>query len=212
MQKSTRARIAASAAALAVSGGLAVAASGTTGAYFSDTHSGTITGTIGSIKVATAGGSGADHLDLQFNNLLPGEKQTVTTNYRNTGNSAEDVWVVFNNGDALHALNDLGSYGEVHMAKNGSEFFASKNLNDKYPCGTVSAGYPTICPVAPMYKIGSSVAPNGTGTFDFTFNYSSAISTQRDGAAWNFYPVNTTDHNGLPYQIVATQVGQTPGA
>ncbi|HEV8672672.1 MAG TPA: hypothetical protein VGX21_01390 [Methylomirabilota bacterium] len=36
---------------------------------------------------------------------------------------AQGVWIVFPNADALHD-------GEVHIASNGTEIFASHNLND----------------------------------------------------------------------------------
>jgi hypothetical protein len=57
----------------------------------------------------------------------------------------------------------------------------------------------------------------------FSFQYASALSTQAlvgTTADWNTYPqagdvtINSSDGtgNGLPYQVVATQHGITPGA
>lgn len=71
--------------ALAGSVGLVTAAAGATGAYFNDSQSGTVTGTIGSIKVTTAGGNGNDGLDFNFANMVPGDFQTSTVHYANTG-------------------------------------------------------------------------------------------------------------------------------
>ncbi|MDJ0323776.1 hypothetical protein QMG61_08380 [Cryobacterium sp. PH31-AA6] len=196
---------------------------GTTGAYFSDTHQGDITGTIGSIKVVGSAGTGTESLDLNFTGLLPGTPQTVTAGYQNTGASPQDVWVVFNNVDALHALNDLGTYGEFHVKANGTALFDSANLSDdmddpaNLSCGPIA---PTGCwPVPKMIKIASNVGPSASGTVDFTFGYASKLKgqTAAGGGVWNSYPVSTVPKpnpvvvgSGLPYQLVATQVGQTP--
>ncbi len=104
---------------------------GATGAYFSDTSDGAITGTIGSIRIVTAGGSGIDGMNFTFNNLLPGEPQTATVTYYNSGANPQDVWLKFPNATALSALNTLGTYGEIHVVSNGTEIFASANLNDR---------------------------------------------------------------------------------
>ena len=81
-------------------------------------------------------------------------------------------------------------------------------------------------PLNDSYKLASSVARNGTGSFSFTFNYASKLSNVANVsgplAAFNKYPVNLfggeafgtdaalPEGSGLPYRIVATQVGQTP--
>ena len=208
---------------VAVALSMALAALGPTGAFFTDTAQGNVAGTIGSIKVAGAGGTGTDSLGLQFTNLLPGTPQTVTSNYTNTGLNNQDVWVVFNNADALHALNDLGTYGEFHLAANGTALFDSANLSDDlddpaHPsCGTLA---PTGCwPLGKQYLLTSNLAPNAAGDVSFTFGYASKMKGQSDvgGGVWNSYPVATVlaptpkvVDNGLPYQIVATQVGQKP--
>lgn len=215
-----RKKIMVGAGGVAVALSLALAALGPTGAYFSDTAAGEITGTIGSIKVAGSGGSGADHLGLKYTNLLPGVTQTVTSQYTNTGNNAQDVWVVFNNADALHALNDLGTYGEFHLAANGTALFDSANLSDDEDDSAVkSCGplVPTGCwPLEEQYLLTSNLAPSAAGNVSFTFGYPSKYEDQ--GGAWNAYPVKTVQtpdtvasDSGLPYQIVATQVGKTPG-
>jgi hypothetical protein len=197
-----------------------VVATGGTGAYFSDSHSGTISGTIGSIRVTPSGGGGANNLDFAFTNLLPGEPQSATGQYTNTGANAEDVYIAFNNPTALSALNNLGTYGEVHVTANGNDLFDSANLNDNSTtCGPFS---PSGCwPLPSELRLAQNVAPGGTGNFTFTFNYASKLKTQPPAgttANWNTYPVNgqftvnSSDGSGsgLPYEIVATQPGQTP--
>lgn len=191
-----------------------------TGAYFSDSHSGKISGTLGSIRIKPSGGAGPEGMNFTFANLMPGEPQTAHLEYQNTGTGNEDVWIVFNNETALSALNNLGTYGEVHLVGNGTEVFGSANLNDnETTCGPFS---PSGCwPLKKQYRVASNVAPGATGSVSFTFGYAGKLKTQPpEGvtAAFNQYPVpgqfkvNPTDGSGdgLPYQIVATQVGQTP--
>jgi hypothetical protein len=217
MRGSTAARFAVWGVTLAALAALVIAATGMTGAYFSDTHHGDITGNIGSIKVTPSGGTGADGTDFTFANLLPGEPQTATIQFQNTGLNAEDVWLVFDNATALSALNNLGRYGEVHVS-NGHELFASTNLNDRITtCGTLS---PAGCwPLPSTIKVADGVAPGAGGYVKFSFNYAGKLSSPAaEGQPFNVYPapdqftVNTADGtgSGLPYEIVATQVGQTP--
>jgi hypothetical protein len=208
-------------ASVALLGGAAWLAAGTTGAYFSDTHTGTISGTVGSIKVTPYGGSSANGTDLAFDDLLPGTPQTVTLSYQNTGRNTEDVYIVFTNPTALSALNSLGTYGEVHLAADGNPLFDSANLNDRSStCGPFA---PSGCwPLQRSYLVKSNVIPGGTGTVTFSFEYASKLSGQGSGSAvppWNTYPVPgqvTTvpgvSGTGLPYSIVATQPGITPGS
>jgi hypothetical protein len=217
MLNSLKIKGAAIAVSVALLGGTAWLAAGSTGAYFSDTHGGTISGTVGSVRVTPYGGGGASGADLSFTNLLPGEPQTVTESYQNTGADPEDVYIVFNNATALSALNNLGTYGEVHLSANGTPLFDSANLNDRVStCGPLS---PSGCwPLAGQYLIASNLAPGAAGNVSFSFNYASKLKSQGP-AAWNSYPVpgqNTVNPadgsgSGLPYQIVATQVGVTPG-
>lgn len=179
----------------------------TTGAYFSDTEAGTVSGSVGSIKVAV------DHHDLTFTNLLPGSVQTVSAHATNNGLNNQDVYVVFNNADALHALNDLGGYGEFHVSANGVEQFASTNLNDgtvKTDCGAFS---PAGCwPVPKAIRLATNVAPGASVLYSFGFGYSGLLKGQTTdgGGVWNSYPLGAPTASGLPYEIVAVQPGQQP--
>ena len=60
MQKSVKTRGLALLATVALLGGTAWIATATTGAYFSDTHTGEINGSIGSIQVVANGSTGAN--------------------------------------------------------------------------------------------------------------------------------------------------------
>jgi hypothetical protein len=234
MTKSVKVKCAAIVGTVGLLGATAFVASGQTGAYFSDTHTGSIGGTVGSIRITPSGGTESNDgsfMDLAFSNLLPGDAQTVTVDYQNTGANAEDVYVVFPNATALSALNSLGSYGTVHLSSAGNgavgDVFDSANLNDNItscPPGSTSVAHPVPCEALPsQVLIASNVGPGGEGSFSFSFNYASKLSTQASlgtTANWNTYPVSgqTTTNvadgsgNGLPYEIVATQPGVTPGA
>ena len=224
MSKSLAIKTAALVASVALLGGTALIASGATGAYFSDSKPGTISGTVGNVHVSVNGGNGALLSDLHFTNLLPGEAQTVNLNYKNTGSSAEDIYIVFPNATALSALNNLGTFGEAHLSANGTPLFDSANLKDSSSsCGAFS---PSGCwPLAKQYLLVSNLGAGYTGNLAFSFNYASKLKGQAPeyaaAAPWNSYPVTgqTTINSGdtpatgagLPYQIVATQHGITPG-
>lgn len=202
-----RVRVAVGAGSLAlVAAGLIGSVNGSL-AYFTDSQSGSLTGSVGSIKGAVSTST------LAFTNLLPGEVQTVDAYMRNTGLNNQDVWVVFDNADALHALNDLGTYGEFHIKANGVAKFDSANLNDNQgnSCGPLS---PAGCwPVPQKLKLASNVVPGDTVTYSFGFGYASKLSTQspEGGGVWNAYPVGgSPTASGLPFKIVETQVGQQP--
>ncbi|GEP27583.1 MULTISPECIES: hypothetical protein [Cryobacterium] len=215
MLKRNKAIIGAGGVAVALT--MALAALGPTGAYFSDTEQGSIDGTKGSIKIA-----GVDSLDLHFTNMLPGEMQTVSERYVNNGLSPQDVWVVFNNAEALHALNDEGTFMEFHLSANGTALFDSANLNDNGDGVPGCAGFdPAGCwPLERAYKLQENLAPGSIGKVSFSAMIAAKAVGQSEvgGGDWLPYPVKqqngapvTPTDAGLPYQIVATQVGQEPG-
>jgi hypothetical protein len=222
MSKSLKIKAVSLAASVALLGGTAFLASGATGAYFSDMHPGNISGTIGNIHVSPFGGSGSTGTDLTFSNLLPGVPQTVKLNYKNTGSDPQDVYIVFTNATALGALNDLGHYGEAHLSANGTALFDSTNLKDT--AGSCGAFSPSGCwPLKKQYLLASNLAPGAVGNVSFSFNYPGKMTGQGPAGfapAWNTYPaadgqavVDPADGtgSGLPYEIVATQHGITPG-
>jgi hypothetical protein len=219
MLNSLKIKGAAIAVSVALLGGTAWLAAGSTGAFFSDTEHGTISGTIGSIKVSTYGGSGTDGADIAFTNMLPGVPQTVTVDYQNTGANAEDVYIVFPNATALSALNNLGHYGQGHLSANGQPLFDSINMKDSLgSCGPFHPDNDGCWPLQSQYLAASNVAPGATGSISFTFNYWSKLTGNGPGV-FNTYPVpgqTTTiaadgSGSGLPYEVVATQPGVTPG-
>jgi hypothetical protein len=224
MKMNMKMRVLTLVATMGLLGGTALVASGSTGAYFSDSITGGgITGTVGSIHI-----SGTSSTSIAFSDLLPGVPQSQTVSYENTGANAEDVYLTFPNLTALSALNDLGRYGSVTITDAANTVvFQSYNLNDNttdcplgftnaVPSGPTSGCWPLPNPV----MIASSLPPGQSDSFTFTFEYASLLSTQPVlTAPWNSYPVagqftvNAGDGSGagLPFTIVATQVGITPG-
>lgn len=81
---------------------LAGAAVSGTGAYFSDSAPGTVSATLGTIAIESAG------LDMLFVDVLPGETRTGSATFTNTGSNPEDVWIVFD-AAALAAVTQAGS-------------------------------------------------------------------------------------------------------
>ena len=187
---------------VAVTGGLLATAVVGTGAYFSDTKADNhITGTMGSIQVTGHDGSGTNALDSVFTDMLPGETKSSTVRYENTGHNEQDVWVVFKgagfgDGTGKVGINSLGRYAEVHVASNGTERFASQNLNDGYPVGT-----PDVNPLPSKIKLADALKPGHAGDFSFSF---------KPGV--KFQNVQNAQILGLDYDLVATQVGVQPGA
>jgi hypothetical protein len=221
MRKSKIARILGFTVALGATASLVGFAASGTGAYFSDSSPGTITGSIGSILVSVSGGNGSSSTDFHFDRLLPGTPQTATITFTNTGNSPEDVFLTFPNATALSALNNLGTYGSVQVNNYlGQDVFDSTNLNDNSTtCGAFS--HAGCNPLPNQLKVDSNLAPGGTDTATFSFGYASKLGTashSSGGGVFNTYPVagqfttNGSDGSGtgLPIAIVATQVGQTP--
>lgn len=67
----------------------------------------------GTLELGTGGGTGADHLDFRFDNLLPGVPQAVSGTYRNVGRLPQDVWIVVDE--------PAPPNGEIHVTSNGRE-------------------------------------------------------------------------------------------
>jgi len=209
--------------ALIVGSGAFVATSGATGHHAA--HDG-VDGPDSSraIAIATSGGSGAQSSDLGFSGLLPGSPQTVTLDYRNTGTRTEDVYVVFTNATAVSALDSLGTMGQVQLSSSGAgalgDVFDSTNLNDNSSvCGHFSTS--GCWPLLHQYELARGLAPAQSGSFSFRFGLSSADTVQPAAGqtGWNPYPVKgqsvvvASDGSGagLPYELVATEPGMTPG-
>lgn len=174
---------------LALSAALFAVASAATGAYFSDTHGGAVGGTIGAVKITaglysdTSGG-----LNFSLNNLLPGDTQSTTVYYKNTGTAPQDIWIVFPMSDGLYALNHLGRYGTVAFTSSGGANWSSSNL-----------GWEAI-PAAGIL-LDQNLAVGATGSMAGTFGFTGELT---DSA------LEGLSLGPVYYNIVATQHGQKP--
>ncbi len=237
MRKSLKMKVGAVGATFAMAGALAVVASGTTGAFFSEAQAGSVNGSVGSVHLSTT------NRTFAWTNMMPGEKHTAAIDFVNTGTGSQDFYIAFPNRPALHAFNQLGSYGEVHLTggKTGAivPLFDSMNLQDGRHAanGHNEAGYdscggfaPTGCwPLPVNLKIASNVGVGSGGSVSFGFNYAGrlgdttgAVRHSGGPGAFNTYPLTAlSDSNdpldtvgangtGLPFEVVAVQVGQTP--
>jgi hypothetical protein len=154
--------------ALGVSAGLVGLAAQGTGAYFTDSKDGGINAGTGHIKVDVA----PDGLQLNMGSLLPGEFGTKTVTYyaHPSGDSSEDIWLVFPTDGSADAFiappssdpaspTPLGRYGHFSVASTGGASFVSNNLA-RDPAG---------------YNTGSSCGIDGNG-----WGGSSAAAANRD--------------------------------
>jgi hypothetical protein len=206
-----------------------------TGAYFSDTKNGAISGDASTLKVTTSGGTGDDGLAFQWDNMLPGQVYSATASFQNTGDSVQDVWIVFYNKTALSALNSAGTYGAARLTSSEGAYFYSSNLND-HP---VDQGVGTCLGLPQMIKLASNLGPTASGSVTFSYQIASKVGNWGQGLPFNGWPVVKAgspagagwpndgaaagyDQNfvdpadgsgtGLPFRIVATQPGILPGA
>ncbi len=187
-------------ATIALMGGTAFVASGATGAYFSDTNTGTVTGTFGSIELTTSGGIGTDGLDFDITNLLPGVTQSVTIGFENSGDSAQDVYLALGTAGAA-ALNEFVSpssptplvWGSVKITRgDGTVLWNSAN----------PAWGPF--PASGNRLIRDNVASGASGTFTIEVTIDAGVD---DGAT-----LGGATSPAVSYSVVATQVGVPVGA
>ena len=223
MNTSTKLRLAGIAAALGASALLVGTATGTTGAYFTDSKPGVINAATGGVHVKTS------DLTLNFAGLLPGEFQTKTIDYQNMGSGQQDIWLVLPTGQApwlngvpgdpnIPGQAPLGRYGHFAVtAPNGS--FTSYNLasnrptDSSAPCSVdqygrggsdaQAADTTTIvayCPVPNAILLSYGLNPTESGTASVTFGYTKLLKGGMD-SAW--LPIAN-------FKIVATQHGVFP--
>lgn len=194
--------------------GIAVAG---TGAYFTDSKPGAVTGNLGTVSVAISG------QNINFANLLPGVDQTQTVAVQNTGTGPEDIYLAFDNSNqAWSAVNDLGAYGIFTI--NGHVF---DNLNNQYAAGTsgapvISTSQASGCynvvrpPIAylPHVILIGTFAPGQLSHFDISFHFNSCLTGGNGTGAslWSAADTNFPTIGPVPlnFQIAAFQQGVDP--
>ncbi len=100
---------------------------------------------------------------------------------------------------SCHALNTLGTFGEVHVASNGTEKFGSANLNDNGTSCPPGAGNPACNPLPAKIKLVDNLKADQHSVFSFGFKPSE-----------KFKAVQNAQLLGLDYKLVATQHGIDP--
>ena len=113
LQKKKLARLGGFVGALCASGALVGFAVSGTGAYFTDSHNGSVNASTGDVKVNTS------NLTLNFQNLLPGEFKTNTVTYTAAGTEAEDIWLVLPTDGSAVAFNGSPSSAAVNAPNDG---------------------------------------------------------------------------------------------
>jgi hypothetical protein len=218
------------AAALCASGALVGISVSGTGAYFTDSHDGSINATSGHLKVAVSPQSGA----LNFSQLLPGEYQKQTITYTANVTGHEDVWLVFpdHGSDAFSMTPQdgpvpLGRYGHLNISSTNGASFVSNNLASP---GTGSHAGPSctvdpngeggssqeaanqadhsvpFCPAPGAILLASNLANGQGGTATVEFGYTKLLKSL-DG---NGNSTEDVTAPAVPFQIVATQHGISP--
>ena len=150
-----------------------------TGAYFTDSKPGAVTGDLGTVKVAVSGEA------ITFVNLLPGEDQSSTVTVTNTGTGNEDIWLVFDNTNlAWSAVNNLGAYGIFTV--NGVVY---DNLSNQYAAGSgpppvISNDPESGCYLVPRPNIAylphaiklGTWAPGQAASFNISFHFHACMT------------------------------------
>lgn len=190
------------------------------GAYFTDSKGGAITGNLGTVAVDISGEN------INFANLMPGETQTQTVWVRNTGTGNEDIYLAFSNdGDAWSAVNDLGQYGKFVI--NGKTY---DNLNNRYAALTPGVpGTPTgekmaasgACSTVDRLPVNylphvinlGTLTPGQLWSFDISFTLNPCMTGGQGAQLWGTAPGDFTPQIApapLKFVVAAFQPGVNP--
>lgn len=216
MSKRKFARIAAVFTTLAATMALIGVAVIGTGAYFTDSTPGAITGNLGTVVVAVSG------QDINFANLMPGETQTQTVTVRNDGTGNEDIYLAFKNDNfAWSAVNDMGQYGKFVIAGNTYD-----NLNNRYAQGTPGSGVMSTNPASGCYNVPRvainylphvisifTLTPGQTSTFNVSFTVNPCMTGGQGSTLWGTAPGDFSPPIAaapLQYVVAAFQPGVNP--
>jgi hypothetical protein len=143
--------------------------------------------------------------------MLPGETGKQAVSFKNTGQNAQDVWVVFpqsalgdgNHSTDNHLVNDFGTYATIQINSGNTPVFYSNNLNDDQtscPDGAVDPAVGRACHALPtMVKLRDNLAPGAGGSMEFDFTPDAKFKSNQGLPVLN-----------LPYKLVATQHGIAP--
>jgi hypothetical protein len=223
MGKGKALRLGGFAVALTASAALVASATGATGAYFTDSHSGSVTATSGHLTLNVT------DPNLNFAGLVPGVDKTLNVDYNTDSSVNEDIWLVFSATDPGYQAwtgpksnafgGGLGRFGHFAVANNNSVDFQSYNLqlldpavpNPVCPVDANGDGgssqqsssvsdTPPLCGVPQAILLAQNVASGVNGQIEMTFGLTGRAKGQNASVA------------SVPFTIVATQHGISPDA
>lgn len=241
MNRKRAVRVAGFVGAVGASAALVAAASSGTGAYFEDSHDGSLKGSSGQLVTV------ADHTNINFQGLNPGEdrSQKVTFGVRSSSTTGADIWLVFNqHGSGYGALTGakttdtseyngvteggMGQYGHFKVVGAAGQF---ESYNLQLPnTGAATGGYTShgtnTCFVNADGHGGSAAKhQSGAGNDIAECGVPAMILLQKNlapghsGSATVTFGLtgkqtqqNQQDDPNVQFKIVATQPGVSPGA
>lgn len=168
-----------------------------TGAYYTDSHGGQISGNNGSVAITVDGtGTGPEDMDFDFSGILPGAPgKTATITVTNTGSAPEDLYLAFNNDNNMwSAVNDLGQYGKFIINTKTYD-----NLNNTYTAANSGVSMPGSgvmggsCAGVPRVAINylphvislGTLAVGEVWSFDINFQYIACMTDHEGEAIFN---------------------------
>jgi hypothetical protein len=198
-----------------------------TGAYFTDSHDGSISANSGHLKLTNV-----TNTNLNFADLMPGQDQTANIDYSVDVSSGQvDLWMVFDPtssgyghftgqkgkayGPESYTDGGMGRYGHFAVGNGSDVAFQSYNLqiaanpSDNCSDGTVPGadgrGGSTVksaanqeCGVPSAIKLAGNLDNGASGTVHVTYGLSGK-QTQQGQVEWS-----------VGYKLVATQAGHAP--
>ena len=230
MRKGKALRLAGFVGAACASVALVATAVETTGAYFTDSHNGTISASTGHLKVNVwnSAGTPVNDLSLSFSDLVPGVYTPTSFSYQTDSTGVkEDLWLYFPAGpeyDAFTGYRDtstghdggLGRYGHFAVSVNGATMFSSYNMANRPPNDTTTpvctnangdgighawTNTPNqYCGVPEYIRLATNLASGSSGKVQVTFGLTPKFVGPQD----------TSLGTGVPFEIVATQAGISP--
>ena len=191
--------------------------SGVTGAYFTESHDGSIKASTGVVRVDPT-----SSLNLNFTNLLPGKFDTQRVTYTANGSGIEDIWLVFSDVDVEHnflsgapriGAAPLGGFGHFALKSDAGSFSSWNLASGASPCSTNGNGHGgsdvegtkanpvPFCPVPKFILLSNNLSAGETGYADITFGFTKRLTAPQGSPLGEI----------APYKIVATQDGILPG-
>ncbi len=224
MKKGKVIRLAGFAGALGLSAVLVTTAVQGTGAYFTDSHDGTMTISSGHLKLHGVGSP-----TLNYNGLMPGKNVTKDLAYTvDVSSDTADVWMVFDQTDSGYldftGADGMGRYGYFKVSdSNGGRAFRSGTLRyadstltrqpsdcsvDSFGRGgsdwiatdhTTAVNVSGFCGVPGAIRLASDLSDGATGTISVTIGLNGYMQTQQDQTEPTVpFHIVGTQHNVLP--------------